>query len=383
MIQVDISNIWGKLSLQDLLGLEQAVFQAHLSLREDFSPARLTAPGDLDRILSAAERIREESEVLLVIGGCDGAQGILELLQGSHRNMLRSKGEPQIFFTGNDLSTRAWNELLRLIEGKHFSLCVTGSSLESAIAFRNLKWRLERRYGTDESRQRIWAVTKEAAPLYQMAQKEGWETFVIPEAAPDDSHILSPAALLPLAVAGIDIRALLRGAEEAAEEFNLRSYENSVWLYAAARHLLGGKDLSLELLRTGEPDFSRLGSWWQQLFGGIGGLFPICTGLAGGQPVPGDGAGFLETVVRFAPPEQRTAICALIEDPDGLNHLSGSTLDRAEETAFQSLLEGHADLGIPLITIDCGEPDAHGLGQLLWFFLLSSALCRILLSEDN
>lgn len=379
MIQVDISNIWGALSLRDLLGLERDVFQAHLNLTEDFSPTRLTAPGDLDRVLAAAERIREESEVLVVIGGSDGSQGILELLQGSHRNMFRGEEDPQVFFTGKDFSTRSWNELLRLIDGKDFSLCVIGSAQESAIAFRNLKWRLERRYGTDEARQRIWAVTKETAPLYQMAREALWETFVVPETAPDDSRILSPAGLLPLAVAGIDIRALLRGAEEAAKEFDLRSFENPVWLYTAARHLLGGKGISLELLRTGEPDFSRLGSWWQQLFGGVGTLFPVCTGLAGIQP----GGRILETFVRFDPSEQKASICAAVKDLDGLNHLSASTLDQVEEAAFQSLLEAHTDLGIPLITIDCGALDAGSLGQLLWFFLLSSALGRILLPEDT
>lgn len=375
MIQVDISNIWGELSLRDLLGLERAVFQAHLSLGEDFSPARFTAPETLDRLLAAAQRIREESEVLVVIGGDEGAQGILELLQGSHRNLLREEGEPQIFFTGKDFSTRAWNELQRLIDGKDFSLCVIGGSQESAIAFRNLKWRLERRYGTDEARQRIFAATANDAPLHQMAREAGWETFVIPEHA----DVLSPAGLLPLAVAGIDIRALLRGAEEAAKEFDLRSYENPVWLYTAARHLLGGKGLALELLRTGEPDFSRLGSWWQQLFAGVRGLFPACVGFTGMQP----GGRFLETIVRFDPPEQKAALCAAVKDLDGLNHLSGSTLDQIEESAFQSLLEAHTDLGLPLITIDCGALNTEVLGQLLWFFLLSTTLGRNLLPEDT
>ena len=374
MIQVDISNIWGSLSLRDLLGLEREIFQAHLNLPGDFSPTRLTAPGDLDRILAAAERIREESEVLLVIGGSDGPQGILELLQGSHRNMLRGKEDPQIFFTGKDFSTRSWNELLGLIDGKDFSLCVIGSTQESAIAFRNLKWRLERRYGTDEARQRIFAVTANDAPLHQMAREAGWETFVSPEHA----DVLSPAGLLPLAVAGIDIRALLQGAEDAAKEFDLRSYENPVWLYTAARHLLGGKGFALELLRTGEPDFSRLGGWWQQLFGGFGSLFPVCTGLADML----SGSRSLETIVRFGPPLQKASICAAVKDLDGLNHLSGSTLDQVEEAAFQSLLEARIDLGLPLITIDCGPLDIRVLGQLLWFFLLSAALGRILHPED-
>lgn len=379
MIQVDISNIWGVLSLRDLLGLERDVFQAHLNLSEDFSPTRLTAPEDLDSVLSAAERIREESEVLVVIGGSDGSQGILELLQGSHRNMLQGNGSPRIFFAGKDMSTRTWNELLRLMDGKDFSLCVIGGSQESAIAFRNLKWRLERRYGTDESRQRIFAVTAEGAPLHQMAREALWETFVIPEKAEGDCDVLSPAGLLPLAVAGIDIRALLRGAEEAAKEFDLRSYENPVWLYTAARHLLGGRGLALELLRTGEPDFFRLGSWWQQLFAGIGSLFPAYVGLTGVQP----GSRCLETIVRFDPPEQKVSLCAAVKDLDGLNHLSVQTLDQIEETAFQSLLEAHTDSGLPLITIDCGAPDTEALGQLLWFFLLSGALGRNLLPEDT
>ena len=379
MIQVDISNIWGTLSLRDLLELEQEVFQAHLRLAEEFSPAGIAAPEALDRIFTAAQRIREESEVLVIIGGDDGAQGILELLQGSHRNLLREEGSPQIFFTGKTLSTRTWNELLQLTDGKDYSLCVIGGTQESAITFRNLKWRLERRYGTDESRQRIFVITTEESPLYQMAREAGWETFVIPETAPDDSRILSSAALLPLAAAGIDIRSLLQGAEEAATEFDLRSYENPVWLYTAARHLLGRKGLSLEFLRTGEPDFYRLGCWWQQLFSGVGGLFPVCTGLTGKH----SRSGFLETIVRFDPPEQKASICHALKDLDGLNHLSGSTLDQVEDAAFQSLLETHTDSGFPIITIDCGKPDAHTLGQLLWFFLLSSALGRILLPEDT
>ena len=374
MIQVDISNIWSALSLRDLLGLEQAVFQAHLRLGEGFSPAGITIPETLDRLLDAARRIREESDVLIVIGGDEGAQGILELLQGSHRNLLREEREPQIFFTGKDFSTRSWNQLQHLIDGKDFSLCVIGGSRESAISFRNLKWRLERRYGTDESRQRIFAVTAEDAPLHQMAREEGWETFVIPGTA----DVLSPAGLLPLAAAGIDIRTLLRGAEAAAEEFDLRSYENPVWLYTAARHLLGGQ-LSQELLRTGEPDFSRLGRWWQQLFAGAGSLFPAYLELIGIQ----HGGSYLETILRFDLPEQKAFLWPDVKDLDGLNHLSGSTLDQVEESAFQSLLESHSDLGLPLITIDCGVLDTEALGQLLWFFLLSSSLGRNLLPEDT
>lgn len=375
MIQVDISNIWGELSLRDLLGLEREVFQAHLSLGETFSPARFTASETLDRLLAAAWRIRKESEVLVVIGGDEGAQGILELLQGSHRNLLQEEEEPQIFFTGKDFSTRCWNQLQHLLDGKDFSLCVIGGTQESAIAFRNLKWRLERRYGTDESRQRIFAVTGENAPLHQMALEEGWETFVTPE----HTGVLSPAGLLPLAVAGIDIRALLRGAEEAAKEFDLRSYENPVWLYTAARQLLGGKGLALELLRTGEPDFSRLGSWWQRLFTGVGSLFPAYVGLTGIQP----DHGCLETILRFDLAEPKAFLWPAVKDLDGLNHLSGSTLDQVEESACQSLLEAHTDLGLPLITIDCGTLNTNVLGQLLWFFLLSGALCRTLLPKDT
>ena len=282
MIQVDISNIWGALSLRDLLSAERDVFQAHLSITEDHAPDKMVSAGEFDRILAVAERIREESEVLLVIGGSAGTRGVIEQLQGSHRNLERGRGDPPIFFTGDSLSTRAWNELLRRIEGKDISLCVIGrhgEPQERAIAFRNLKWLLERRYGTDEARQRIYTVAAEETPLHTMAREEDWEAFEIPGNGQGELSVFSAAGLLPMAVAGIDIRALLRGAKDAWEAFNLRSYENPVWLYAAVRSLLGRMGRGLELLRTTEPEFSCLGSWWQGLFHGIGNGIPVCAGL--------------------------------------------------------------------------------------------------------
>lgn len=380
MIQVDISNIWCALSLRDLLGVERDVFRAHMNVTEDCVPGRMTTSGQMDRILAAGERIREESEVLLIVGGGSGIRGVVEMIQGAHRNLGRGRGDPQIFFTGDNLSTRAWNALLRQIEGKDISLCVisqTGRNPERDIAFRNLKWLLERRYGTDEARQRIYAVTAEEIPLRAMAREAGWETFEIPANGQEGNEIFSAAGLLPMAAAGIDIRALRRGAEAAWEAFDLRSYENPVWLYAAARNLLGMKGKKLEVLRTPEPDFSCLGVWWQGLFQGIGNAVPICAGLTENlwlHPTQEHAQGIMETILRFDPPEQKTVICMDVKDLDGLNHLAGSTLDQVEETAFQSLTETHTDMGIPVITIDCGTPDAETLGQLLWFFLLSRAI---------
>ena len=278
MIKVDISNIWGELSLRDLLSIESELSAAHMTVT-DRNGAGSEYLGWMDlpdraptaehmRILAAAHQIRQTSDVLVVVGiggSYLGARAAIELLQGKNRNLRRGKGDPQIFFAGNSLSTRAWNELMRLLEGKDFSVCViskSGTTLESAIAFRNLKWMLERRYGTAQAKRRIYAITdKTKGALRQMADGEGWESFVIPGDVGGRFSVLTPVGLLPMAVAGIDIVAVLRGAAKAKKEYDLRSFENPVWLYAAVRNLMLRQGKAIELLCAFEPDFAMMGSW--------------------------------------------------------------------------------------------------------------------------
>ena len=297
MIKVDISNVWGDLALGDLLGAEKEVFDAHMALT-DRNGAGCDFLGWLDlpvkeetdeirRIRAAAKRIRETSDVFVVIGiggSYLGPRAAIELMQGANHNMGKGKGNPQIYFAGNGLSTRAWNELQRLLEGKDFSIAViskSGTTTEPAIATRNLRWMLERKYGTEGAKSRIYAITDPCkGALRQMATEEGWETFVIPPNVGGRYSVLTAVGLLPMAVAGIDINAVMAAAAEARTLYDIRSFENPVWLYAAVRNLLYRRGKCIELLESFEPGFKMMGGWWQQLFGESEGkdgkgIFPV------------------------------------------------------------------------------------------------------------
>jgi len=406
MISVDISNIWGAVSLPDLLAMESEVAAAHEMLMEGTGagsehrgwldlPSREPNP-ELFRILLAAERIRNDSDVCIVVGiggDCLGAQAAMELLQGSNRNVGKGRGDPLIFFAGNNLSTRHWNELMGLLKDKDFSVIVisqTGTTLEPAIAFRSLRWMLERKYGTDEARRRIFAVTDpQNGALRQMVAEEGWENFSIPSDVASRYSVLTAAGLLPMAVAGIDIREILEGAADAKEEYAFGSFESPVWQYAAVRSLLyrGGK--AVEILASFEPGFCRFGAWWQQLFGASGGKgpFPATAELTQDLPSFGqgiqEGSGHLfETVVRFDPPEIRLEIGSDWKDLDRLNYLEGKNLDYVEEMAFQAAVSAHVDGGIPVIVMDCGELTERKTGELFWFLELCCGISACLLGGN-
>ena len=401
MIKVDISNIWGEISLPDLLSLEKEVFDAHNLLTEGTGagsdslgwlelPVR-EAAGETLRICSAAQRIRSSSDALVVIGvggSYLGARAAIELLQGANHNIGKGRGNPQIFFAGNSLSTRHWNELLRLLEGKDFSIVIiskSGTTLEPAIAARGLRWMLERKYGTDEARRRIYAVTDPTdGSLRQLAEEEGWESFVIPPDVGGRYSVLTAAGLLPMAVAGIDIVKVLSGAAGAKTKYDLRSFENPVWLYAAVRNLMYRHGKAIELLTSFEPCFKMFGAWWQQLFGESEGkkgrgLFPACAEFTAdlhslGQMIQQGERNLFETMVRFDPPAQKHTIGSDYRDLDELNYLSDKTLDFVEEQASLGTLEAHVDGGIPVITMDCGELNEEKLGELFYFFELSCAV---------
>ena len=409
MIKVDISNVWGALSLTDLLSIEEELSAAHMTVSERRGPGSeylgwLDLPdraptAEHMRILAAAARIRETSDVLVVIGiggSCLGTRAAIELLQGQNRNLRCSKGDPMILFAGNSLSTRSWEELQRLLDGKDFSICViskSGSTLEPAIAFRNLKWMLERRFGTAQAKRRIYAVTDpEHGALRQMADEEGWESFVIPADVGGRFSVLSPVGLLPMAAAGLDVMAMLRGAAKAKEEYDLRSFENPVWLYAAVRNLLYRRGLAIELLESFEPGFRMTGCWWQQLFGESEGkdgqgLFPAYAELTQdlhslGQLIQQGRRNLFETMIRFDPPARKTVIFEDIRNLDGLNYLAGKSLDFVENQAHQGTVSAHADGGCPVICIDCGPLNEETLGRLFWFFELSCAVSAYLLGVN-
>ena len=375
MIEVDISNIWGEVALPELLAIEQEVAAAHAAL-SDGTGRFLVSAEEMERILKAAEALRACSEICVVVGGggsCLGARAAIELLQGSDRNSGKGKGGPRLIFAGNSFSTRQWNALLGQLEGKDFSvIAVSCATLEAAVALRELKWLLERKYGTDESRRRVCAVTvpgEEA--LSQMADGYGWEHF---SDSGDAFGVLSAGGLLPMAVAGIDIAALLRGAGEARERLELRSFENPAWLYAAVRTLLHRRGKAVEVLSTWEPDFAPFGSWWQRRFGAAGGAFPVWADQPGGLPVF-DRRDIFETMLCFSPEEPGFVISSDANDLDGLNRLADRTFASVEEQVRQELLEAHADSGVPVITMDCGKLGEQTVGELFWLMALGSCLC--------
>ena len=409
MINVDISNIWGELALSDLLNLEREVFDAHMMLTEGTGegtkyrgwmnlPVRETTP-EIQRIRNAAERIRADSEVCVVVGtggACLGARAAIELLQGSNRNIGKGRGDPMILFAGNSLSTRSRNELLHLLEGRDFSVIAvskSGTTMEPALSFRELHALLDCRFGTEEAKKRIYAVTDPIkGALRQMAEEQGWESFSIPLNVGGRYSVLTPAGLLPMAVAGIDILEVLRGAAEGKEAYDLRSYENPVWLYAAARNLLYRKGKAIEVFESFEPDFRMFGCWWRHLFGESEGkdgkgLFPVSAELttdlhALGQIIQEGKRNLFETMLRFDPPQEKMIIGSDARNPDGMDYLVGKSLDFVDEKAYLGTVEAHVDGGVPVLTMECGELDSAKVGELFYFLQLSCAVSGYILGVN-
>ena len=409
MINVDISNIWGQLSLPDLLATEKDIFAAHLALTEGSGEGSdylgwLDLPteeetDEIRRIRSAAKRIRESSDVFVVIGiggSYLGPRAAIELMQGINRNIGKGKGDPQIYFAGNTLSTRAWNELVRLLEGKDFSIAIiskSGTTTEPAIATRALRWMMERKYGTEGARQRTYAITDPVkGALRQMATEEGWETFNIPPNVGGRYSVLTAVGLLPMAVAGIDPMEVMRGAAEAMKEYDIRSFENPVWLYVATRNLLYRNGKSIEILESFEPGFKMMGGWWQQLFGESEGkdgkgIFPATAEFTAdlhslGQMIQQGERNIFETMIRFDPPEHAFTIAGDYKNLDGLNYLEGKTLDFVDEQAYRGTLAAHVDGGVPVITMEMGQLNNAKLGEMFYFFELACGISAYMLGVN-
>ena len=410
MIKVDISNVWGSVEFGDLMAMEKEVAAAHACLAEGSGlgreylgwenlPTRELSP-ELQRLRETAQRLREISDVFVVIGiggSYLGARAAIELIQGANRNLGRGvKGDPQIFYAGNSLSTRQWNELCRMLDDRDFSIAIvskSGTTTEPAIATRALRWMLERKYGTDGARERIVAITDPIeGALRQMAQEERWEAFTIPADVGGRYSVLSPVGLLPMAVAGIDIAQVLAGAADARERYALRSYENPVWLYAALRNLMYRHGKSIEILGSFEPDFRMFAAWWQQLFGESEGkqgkgLFPATAEFTAdlhslGQLIQQGKRNLFETMLRFDPPELRCTIGPDVKNLDKLNYLAGKRLDEVDESAYLGTVSAHVDGGVPIITMDCGPLDEEKLGELFYFMELSCAISAYILGVN-
>ena len=350
------------------------------------------------RIQAAAERIRSDSQALVVIGiggSYLGARAVVELLHSPNFNLTHKDG-PEIYFAGNGLSSDAMLEVIDLVKDKDFSVNViskSGTTTEPAVAFRVFKGLLEEKYGKEEARKRIYATTDaKKGALKGLADAEGYEEFVVPDAVGGRYSVLTAVGLLPIAVAGVDIEALMAGAAEAMDVLAQPGADNIAWQYAAARNALYDAGKSVELLVGYEPAFRFFAEWWKQLYGESEGkegkgLLPASVEFTAdlhsmGQYIQQGQRILLETVVRFAKSRREVLIPHDPDNVDGLNFLSGKPLQFVAEQALRGTLLAHVDGGVPNLVLEAQGRDAKTAGELIYFFEYACGLSGYLLGVN-
>ena len=354
------------------------------------------------RIKAAAERIRENSDVLVVVGiggSYLGARAAIEMLQHSFFNVL-SKEErkaPQVFYAGHNISSTYMKELLQVLEGKDVSINViskSGTTTEPAIAFRVLKQFMEDKYGQDGARKRIYATTDRArGALKTLADAEGYETFVIPDDVGGRFSVLTPVGLLPIAAAGIDIDALMEGARDAQNAYSSPELaENEAYQYAVVRNALYAKGKSIEMLVNYEPALHYVSEWWKQLYGESEGkdnkgIFPAAVDFSTdlhsmGQYIQEGRRDLFETVIRVKEVRHTRNVPEDAQDLDGLNFLAGETIQFVNDKATEGTLLAHTDGDVPNLVVELPEMTPYHLGYLFYFFEKACAMSGYILGVN-
>ena len=349
---------------------------------------------EFKRIQKAAEKIRKESDILVVIGiggSYLGARAVIESLSNTFENMkLNEKRKyPLVLFAGNNLSPTYLNDLIEIIGDKDFSVNViskSGTTTEPAIAFRVFREILENKYGIDEARSRIYVTTdKERGALKTLSDMEGYERFVVPDNVGGRFSVLSAVGLLPIAAAGVDIKKLMNGARIAQEKYadsNLKY--NECYQYAVVRNILYKNDKNIEILVNYEPKMHYFIEWWKQLYGESEGkdrkgLFPAgvdyTTDLHSmGQYVQDGRRNLFETVINIKKPISNLKIKIDDDNLDGLNYLAGKDLDYVNKKAMEGTIEAHVSGGVPNIMITIDELNEENIGELIYFFELACGI---------
>ncbi len=377
------------------------MLEEHTGLGNDFL-GWVDLPVDYDkeefaRIKAAAARIREDSDVLVVIGiggSYLGARAAIEAVKGQMYNCTTK--DLQIFFAGNSISPAYLNDILACCEGKRVSVNViskSGTTTEPALAFRVFKKYLEDHFGKEEAKKRIYATTDKArGTLKEQADKEGWESFVVPDDVGGRYSVLTAVGLLPIACAGCDIDQLMKGAADARAEYSKCTPENDCYKYAAARNILYRKGKSVELLAAYEPNFTMMNEWYKQLFGESEGkdnkgLMPtsvvFSTDLHSmGQFVQEGSRIMFETVVNIAKPEKDLFIESMPENLDGLNFLADQNMSVVNHKAMQGTVLAHTDGGVPNILLEVPSLGEYDLGWLIYFFERACAISGYMLGVN-
>ena len=361
-------------------------------------------PRDYDRdefarIQKAAKKIQSDSKALVVIGiggSYLGARGAIDFLCSPNYN-LKKKDTPNIYFVGCGLSADYLQEVMDLIDGQDFSVNViskSGTTTEPAVAFRFFKAALEEKYGKAEAAKRIYATTDKArGALKSLSDAEGYETFVVPDDVGGRYSVLTAVGLLPIAVAGADIEALMAGAAEMMETCRKASLEDSpAWRYAAARTQLYREGKKIEILAAYEPAFRFMTEWWKQLYGESEGkenkgIFPASVEFTAdlhsmGQYIQQGERHLFETVVRFGKSANELKVPFDAADGDGLNFLAGKDMDYIAAQAMDGTLLAHVEGGVPNLIVHAGEKNAHTLGELVYFFEYACGLSGYLLGVN-
>lgn len=412
MIKFDLKNAKAFMNDHEMKQMEDQVKLAHDMLHKKKGPGSdflgwLDLPQKYDkaefaRIRKAAARIRRQADVLIVIGiggSYLGARAAIEFLSGHFQAMQTRKQRkaPLVLFAGQNLSADYLSDLLAFIDGKKVAINViskSGTTTEPAIAFRVLKGWMEKNYGKEETRERIYVTTdKTRGALKELADTESYETFVVPDDVGGRFSVLTAVGLLPIAAAGIDIRDMMKGARQAMQAYKLTDLEkNDCYAYAAARNILLRKGYAVELMVNYEPSMHYVTEWWKQLYGESEGkdnrgLFPAgvdnTTDLHSMGQYVQDGRRFIfETVVQVEKSKQALQVPNDPDNLDGLNFLTGTDLHEINQKAAQGTMLAHIDGGVPNLQVSLAERSAEAFGALVFFFEKACAISGYLLAVN-
>ncbi len=337
------------------------------------------------RIKAAAEKIKKSCDVFVAIGiggSYLGARAAIEFVKSPLYNSLK-KNTPDVYFAGNGLNTEYLNELLEICEGRDICINViskSGTTTEPAVAFRVFRELLERRYGSEGARERIFITTdRKKGKLKELSDRMGYETFVVPDDIGGRYSVLTAVGLLPIAVSGVDIDALMSGAADMRKRLLAAPFDdNPALLYAAYRNLLYRAGKKTEILVSYDPALAMFNEWWKQLFGESEGkdgrgLYPasaiFSTDLHSlGQYIQEGERVLIETVINVKGDRKPYTVPSDPDDSDGLNFIAGKTIHDVNENAFLATVIAHCDGGVPNLVVEIGSRDEADLGRLIWFF---------------
>ncbi len=411
-VRFDYSKALTFFGEHEITYLRDAVKVAHHSIHEQTGAGSdflgwVDLPSDYDkeefsRIQKSAEKIKSDSDILLVIGiggSYLGAKAAIDWLNHSFYNALskEQRKTPQIVFVGNNISSTYMRDLMDLLEGKDYSINViskSGTTTEPALAFRIFRKMLIEKYGKEEARGRIFATTDKArGALKTLATEEGYETFVIPDDVGGRYSVLTAVGLLPIAVTGANIEEMMKGAQAASVDFSKSELEeNPAYQYAAVRNALYNKGKTIEMLINYEPGLQYFSEWWKQLFGESEGkdqkgIYPSSANFSTdlhslGQYVQEGRRDLFETVINIEKSRHELIVEAEDNDLDGLNYLAGKTVEFVNTKAFEGTMLAHTDGGVPNLIVNVPEMDEYSFGYLVYFFEKACAMSGYLLGVN-